>query len=171
MAPLTLCGFAAKDFLSRVLPHLASSNNEPASTTWFRTCALDRGLFHAMLFGQLTRNKSYNSICDSLDHAITLYCHNEAVRAVKKKISSPANACDDANIRAVLVLAFNGSVCANHAILALRQGPLTIMQGFNIYGGALEPVAVRMSGLQQILTVRGGIKGIQQPGLAQLLCY
>ena len=121
-----------------------------------------------MLFGQLSRNRSKDPTRTSSAHPI-LFSYSEAVRAVNRRISDSSTACDDMNILAVLVLAFNGLNVTRNPRLVPSQGPLRTMQNLDIYGGALDPVAVHMDGLKHMLRLRGGIRGIRQPGLAQLL--
>lgn len=121
-----------------------------------------------MIFGQLSRNKIRNPLSRS-DSSLLLLSHSEAVREVNRNILHPSTACNDRNLLAVLVLAFNGSVLADKPGRVPHQGPLRTMQVLDIYGGALEPASVHMDGLKQMLRIRGGINEIKQPGLAQLL--
>ena len=139
------------------------------ATEWLAKCISHRGLFHAFLFGQLSRTRATKALSPGRDSPELKFCHAVAVREVNKKFQNTSTACDDDNILAVLILAFNGQTLTERPSKSPCQGPLKVLQALDIYGGALDTVPMHVEGLAKMLSFRGGAAPIKLSGLAQAI--
>ncbi|KAI1609879.1 hypothetical protein EDD36DRAFT_453605 [Exophiala viscosa] len=156
-------------FLTLMFPPERGQTISPLAGTWLRTTFRDRGLFHASLFCQLTRNRVfYASPAESREQ---VQCYTETVRGVHQKFGDTTMSCEDENILAVYALSYHGDLRRSPPAVAPSQGPLTTLQLLHIYGGRLETVPVHLQGLAKMLTLRGGLSKIQLPGLAQAISF
>ena len=89
----------------------------------------DRGLLHSFLFSQQTRNLALAYGSSSLEKRQTFACYAQAVEQINLQLSDTLEACSDANILSVLVLAYHGPVRAIRDVAdAPNQGPLSSLQ-------------------------------------------
>jgi hypothetical protein len=139
------------------------------ATEWLAKCISHRGLFHAFLFGQLSRTRATKALSPGRDSPELKFCHAVTVREVNKKFQNTSTACDDDNILAVLILAFNGQTLTERPSKSPCQGPLKVLQALDIYGGALDTVPMHMEGLAKMLSFRGGAARIKLSGLAHAI--
>ena len=156
----------AIQFLPQVFLPEEGNMQSSLADTWLRKFISQRGLFHALLFTQLARNRVARALLDKPDSSELLSCHSVTVQEINQKIQQTSTACDDDNIIAVLALAFHGSVRIDDSSNSPSQGPLKALQVLDIYGGALDTVPVHEEGLARMLAIRGGLANLAMPGLA-----
>ncbi|KIX03592.1 uncharacterized protein Z518_07145 [Rhinocladiella mackenziei CBS 650.93] len=156
-------------FLSLMFPPARGQFLSPLAETWLRTTFRDRGLFHASLFCQLTRNRIFFSSAPETREQ--MQCYNETIRGVHERFKDAILSCEDENILSVYALSYHGELRRDPPAVAPSQGPLTTLQLLHIYGGRLETVQVHLQGLAKMLSLRGGISKIALPGLAQAISF
>jgi len=156
-------------FLSLMFPPERGQSINPLAETWLRTTFRDRGLFHASLFCQLTRNRVFFST--PIETRETMQCYTETIRGVHQKFQDTSISCEDENILSVYALSYHGDLRRDPPVVAPSQGPLTTLQLLHIYGGRLETVQVHLQGLAKMLILRGGLSKIKLPGLAQAISF
>ena len=100
-----------------------------------------------------------------------LFCYSEAVRELDKSFGNPLIACDDANILAVLALASTGQMSENPPGKSPARGPLTAMQGLNVYRGMSNFSSNLVRGLLRMVSMRGGLRTLGLLGLAAQISY
>ena len=98
-----------------------------------------------------------------------IYCHLEAVKGINQSIQCDPAACNDDNMLAVLALAVSGPAANIEPRKSPSQGPLKALQALDVYGGALETVALHAAGVMKMVAMRGGMKNLKLPGLPQQL--
>jgi hypothetical protein len=134
---------------------------------WFQKAVSERRLFHAFMYGQFARNRAAKGLLAKQDSPELVSCHSEAVREVNKRFQNPSTACEDENILAVMILAYNGHALTESPPKSPCQGPLKALQVLNIYGGALDTVPVHIDGLAKMVSIRGGLQKLKLAGLGQ----
>jgi hypothetical protein len=156
-------------FLQQLFLPEKGSLQSAVVTEWLQKCFSHQGLFHASLFGQLCRTRTIKALPAGRDSPELKFCHAVTVREVNKKFQNTSTACDDDNILAVLILAFNGQALTERPSKSPCQGPLKVLQALDIYGGALDTVPMHVEGLAKMVSLRGGIARIKLSGLAHLI--
>lgn len=142
----------------------------PLAETWLRLTFRDRGLFHASLYCQLTRNRIFFAATPA-ESREQVQCYTETIRGVHQKFQDTSMSCEDANILSVYALSYHGDLRRDPPAIAPSQGPLTTLQLLHIYGGRLETVQVHLQGLAKMLSLRGGLSTLKLPGLAQAISF
>ena len=157
---------AAFQFLQQVFLPEQGNVQSSLADTWLRKFTSGRGLFHALLYTQLARNRVAKALLAKPDGSELVSCHSVTVQEINDKIRNTSTACDDDNIIAVLALAFHGSVRIDDSPSSPSQGPLKALQVLDIYGGALDTVPMHEDGLAKMLAIRGSLANLAMPGLA-----
>ncbi|KIW10775.1 hypothetical protein PV08_10074 [Exophiala spinifera] len=160
-----------KNFLGLMFPPEAGQTIHPLASTWLQMAFRDRGLFHASLFCQLTRNRIFYPSAVFLESRETMQCYTETIRGVHQKFLDSSMSCEDENILSVHSLTYHGDLRRHAPAIAPSQGPLTTLQLLHVYGGRLETVQVHLQGLAKMLTLRGGLNKLKLPGLAQTISF
>lgn len=158
---------AVNSFLKLMFPPERGQSVSPLAEEWQRTTFHDRGLFHASLYCQLTRNRVFFSTAAETPEQ--MQCYTETIRGVHQKFLDLSMRCEDANILSVYALSYHGEPRRDLPEVSPSQGPLTTLQLLHIYGGRLQTVHMHLQGLAKMLTLRGGLSKIKLPGLAKAI--
>src|SRR5690349_4449343 len=106
-----------------MFPPPSGRNISPLAEEWLRTTFRDRGLFHASLFCQLTRNQIFQT--PGSESREQVECYTETVRGVHQKFQDSIMSCEDENILSVYALSYHGGLRHEEPTEAPSQGPLT----------------------------------------------
>jgi hypothetical protein len=109
-------------------------------------------------------------IFKSQDKNILKFLELESIKMVNKAIQNPSRALTDAVITSVSCLLNN---CEDELMLdgnprSPFQSPLRGLQWLDIYGSILTN-PVHLSGLAQLVKLRGGLEQIKLPGISPIL--
>ncbi|OQV03894.1 hypothetical protein CLAIMM_08873 isoform 3 [Cladophialophora immunda] len=147
---------------------------ESVARHWISWYMSDSILFHALCFSQLARlSVTEASGLNPISQRARWYCYSVVVGEVNRRFNNVSTRCSDESILAVQALAFHGDRTAHDSEPpgSLSQGPMSALQGLDLYAGRLDPVNMHVHGLAKMLAMRGGIEEIRFPGLAAMLSY
>jgi hypothetical protein len=118
--------------------------------------------------------------------AVMIRLYSQAIRQVNDKLSqAQVVACSDSMILAVMYLYFvsthpldlfarNGGAVRRDSHRTTRpdlhQGPLNDLRALRLGGGHVDAGNEHRKGLERMIELRGGVKAIQAPGIAQSYC-
>jgi hypothetical protein len=118
--------------------------------------------------------------------ALMIYLYSQAIRQINDKLSQANEvACSDSMILAVMYLYFvsthpldlfarNGGAVRRDSHRTTRpdlhQGPLNDLRALRLGGGHVDAGNEHRKGLERMIELRGGVKAIQAPGIAQSYC-
>ena len=155
----------------------SSLNGSAAILSWFQPFWHDPNLFTIFLFGALShkrlhclRKEKTGDIFRPPDKELLNFLELESIKRVNEAIQSPSRALTDAVITSVGCLLNNGwdGLMLDGNPRSPFQSPLRGLQWLDIYG-MLMPDPVHLSGLAQIIKLRGGLEQIKLPGISPIL--
>jgi hypothetical protein len=155
--------------LVQTFPPESGSLESSVANMLYRKCLSQRVLFHALLYSQFVRMRLDAGRQNNEDRPEMTYCLLEAVKGINQSIQCDPTACNDENMLAVLALAVSGPAANIEPRRSPSQGPLKALQALDVYGGALETVALHAAGVMKMVAIRGGLKNLKLPGLPQQL--
>jgi hypothetical protein len=162
-----------------LMPSSLNGPTNAAILSWFQPFWHDSKLFTIFLFGALShkrlhclRKEKTGDIFRPPDNELLNFLELESIKRVNEAIQNPSRALSDAVIISVMCLV-NNTVIGDELMWDdnLRspfQSPLRDLQWLDIYG-RLMPNPVHLSGLAQLIKLRGGVEQIQLPGLAPII--
>lgn len=146
-------------------------------SSWFQLSRHDPTLFATSLYSAISHERLYwhtkgntGAIFKPREKYIRAKLELEAIKEVNNAIQSPSRAVSDAVLLSVASLAnYSGYklLPSNNAQLPF-QSPLRSLQWLDIYG-SLPSNHVHLTGLAQLVKLKGGLQRIKLPGLASAL--
>jgi hypothetical protein len=145
---------------------------------WFSLTVSHATVQTALLFGSFShrkalllnrRRETYNSD-DRRLIALCEICETESITNINRAIQDPVLATSDAVILSILCMATNKSTKSmpQYAMASPFQAPLRSLQWLDVYGRLL-PNPVHQAGMNQIISLKGGLDKIKLPGLAAMI--
>jgi hypothetical protein len=104
------------------------------------------------------------------DNEMLIFFELESIQRVNEAIQNPSRALSDEVILSVMILVHNrvDELMLDENLRSPFQSPLRGLQWLDIYGRPM-PNPVHLSGLIQLIKMRGGLEQIKLPGLAPIL--
>ncbi|PTU22136.1 hypothetical protein P175DRAFT_0523291 [Aspergillus ochraceoroseus IBT 24754] len=164
--------------LSTLWPGLTPGPSPTNMSSWFPMSLSDPTLFTAFLYGSLSHRRVQSMKgwipregFRAKDQRLLELCEMETIKMVSREMNNPTRAVCDAMIFSVVCMAHNKS---DDNIQWLQSTPFTApmqrLQWLDIYG-CLPPNMVHITGLVQMVNLRGGLEKIELPGLASIISF
>jgi hypothetical protein len=159
---------------------MPSSPGKPRSTavlSWFQLSLHDPTLFTTSIYHAISHQRLYwltkgktGNISWPQDTQTLANFELESIKEVNKAIQNPSRSLRDAVIMSVGCLANSSrdELLLDKNIRSPFQSPLRSLQWLDIYGIIL-PNRVHLTGLAQLVKLRGGLDMTSLPGLAPAL--
>jgi hypothetical protein len=158
----------------------SSSRNGPRSEvilSWLQLSWRDPTFFSGVLFAAVSHQRLHylrkgetGDIFRSQDKKMLIFLELESIRMVNAAIQNPSRALSDVVITSVGCLVHSSwdELMWDENLRSPFQSPLRGLQWLDIYGSLLSN-PVHLSGLAQLIKLRGGLEQIKLPGISPIL--
>ncbi|KAL4878310.1 hypothetical protein BJY04DRAFT_114061 [Aspergillus karnatakaensis] len=165
--------------LSCLWPGLTPGPSGTNMQSWFPMSLSDPTLFTAFLYGSLSHMRVQaqkgwipHHLFGARQQRMLENVEMETIKMVSREIDNPSRAVCDAMIFSVVCMAHNKA--EDEMTTGLPTTPFTApmqrLQWLGVYG-SLRTNMVHISGLVQMVNLRGGLDKIQLPGLASIISF
>jgi hypothetical protein len=160
-----------------LMPSSPNGIRNTVISSWFQLSWQDSTLFTLFLYGAISHQRLYECIKGQASSIFRLpdkqkleFLELESIKTVQRAIQDPSRALSDAIILSVVCLVNNrgDELVWDENIRSPFQPPLRSLQWLDLYGSLL-PNPVHLTGLAQLIKLRGGLEKTMLPGLAPIL--